>query len=120
MIIYHWTTHKIANKAIAENCLNKRNWKHYIEKENDFFSGTSWGLDFEKWKANHSVCFEIDTKDLINTHHLINGNKVFLRTQGIINDVFDPEAWRFESDYIDECFIVGNIKNFNVIAKRVY
>lgn len=119
MLIYHWTTEKIANKAISTNSLKKRRWKHFIE-EKGLVSGTSWGIDIKKWQSNHEVCFVIDTKDLINEYHLINGNKTYLRTQGMVNNNFDPNAWKFESDLVDECFIIGDIENFKSIIKKIH
>lgn len=120
MILYHWTNELNARKAIDTNCLKKRKWKHFIEEKKSLLNGISFCLNQERWKSNHDVCFVIDLNKIENEYFLINGNKTYLRTQGIINPNFDPNAWKYEEDAVDECFIIGDIKNFNsLIIKTI-
>lgn len=112
MIIYHWTTVKQALKALQSNKLAKRRWGHFIPEVDSIVKGTSWSAEHSKWQCDHPVCFMMDTDKLNNDHYHINGNKTYLRTQGMINPVFDPDAWKYESDTPDECFVVGDILNF--------
>lgn len=119
MLIYHWTTFENALKSFENNVLKKRRWKHFIEEKQTLLSGTSWGFDRMKWKSNHEVCIVIDSESINNERYLINGNKVYLRTQGIINKNFDPNAWKYESDTIDECFIIGDIIDFKLAVKEI-
>lgn len=112
MIIYHWTTVKQALKALQSNKLAKRRWGHFIPEMDAIVKGTSWSAEPSKWQCTHQVCFMMDTSKISNEHFHINGNKTYLRTQGMINPVFDSEAWKYESDIPDECFVVGDIVSF--------
>lgn len=115
MYLYHWTTYTEAFKIISKNKMKKRRWKHFIEEEKKLLSGISFGFSLDKWKADHDVCFVFNLEELTKNfkNYLINGNKTYLRTQGIINPKFDPTAWIFEDNKIDECFIVEDIENVN-------
>jgi hypothetical protein len=121
MFLYHWTTFKEAFKIISKNKMKKRKWNHFIDDENQLLSGISFGFSVDKWKADHNVCLVFNLEELTKNfkHYLINGNKTYLKTQGIINPDFDPKAWIFEDDKIDECFIVENIENINSYIVKV-
>lgn len=112
MIIYHWTTVKQALKALQSNKLVKRRWGHFIPEVGSIVKGTSWSVEHSKWQCDHKVCFMLDASKISNEKYHINGNQVYLRTQGIINKDFDPDAWKYESDIPDECFVVGDITSF--------
>ncbi len=121
MFLYHWTTYKEAFKIISQNKMKKRKWKHFIDDENKLLSGISFGFSVNKWKSDHNVCLVFNLEELTKNfkHYLINGNKTYLKTQGIINPDFDPNAWIFEDDHIDECFFVENIENVNLYIVNV-
>lgn len=119
MRLYHWTSQLNLDKLMKTNILKKRRWKHYIEDKKEFLSGTSWGLCKDRWKSDHEVCIEVDSDDILNERYFINGNKVYLRTQGLLVPNFDPNAWLYESTDVDECFIVGDIKNIKLLLKNI-
>jgi hypothetical protein len=112
MRLYHWTTAERALKVFATDTFTQRRWKHFLEKESRFAQGTSWGLDDVRWQADHTVCFVIDTTHLLNNLHSVNGERTYLLTKAMINPVFDPNAYKYESTEVDEIFIEGAIENF--------
>lgn len=112
MIIYHWTTVKQALKALQTNKLAQRRWGHFIPEIGAIVKGTSWSGEHSKWQCDHQVCFMLDASKISNEKYHINGHQIYLRTQGMVNKDFAPDAWKYESDVPDECFVVGDIVSF--------
>lgn len=111
MLLYHWTTIKQAKTALEKDSLKERRWKHFIPELDNLVSGTSWGINKTQWQSNHEVCLILDSEKISNQLFFINGNRTYVRTQGIVNPNFDPNAWQYESKSVDECFIIKSIDN---------
>ena len=114
MEIFHWVKPVAALKALVTNALGQRRWQHFLEAEQRFAKGTSWGLDAQRWQNDESqtICFVADADAFQNQKHLIAGNRTYLLTQGKLKANWDPNAWQYESKEIDEVFVEGSIQNF--------
>jgi septum formation topological specificity factor MinE len=102
-------TEKQLKKIIDNDLIKKSRWKHFIQEKNEFYHGSSWSYDSNRWKILHESCLIIHDDNLKGFH--INGNRTYLQTQGMINNNFDPDAYMFEDTKPDEYFIPGNINN---------
>ena len=113
MEIFHWVTPVEALKALATNTLGQRRWQHFLEAEQRFAKGTSWGMDAQRWQNDdaQTICLVADSDAIQNQKHLIAANRTYLLTQGKLKANFDPNAWQYESKDIDEVFIEGSIQN---------
>lgn len=119
MNLYHWTSVAVACRAIQRDALASRTWQHYIEGAGRFVRGTSWSRDPLQWKSDRQVCLVIDDSGIGNPIHHINGNRVYLQTQGMINPVADPECYKFEPTEPDEVFIEGRIHSLTSVLLEV-
>lgn len=117
--LYRWTTPVAATRMILQNVLKPRSWQHYIEGVDRYVQGTSWSRDPLRWKSDNQVCLVIDGSGITNPVHHINGNRVYLQTQGRINPNADPECYKFESTEPDESFIEGKIPNLALVLLEV-
>lgn len=119
MNIYHWTTLRTAILALTTDGLPARRWAHFLEAQDRFARGTSWGLDPYRWKADHSICLVIDDEAVTNTKHHVAGHRTYLLTQGKVNPVFDSDCWKLESTEVDEVFIEGKIRGLAIALSKI-
>lgn len=109
--LFHWTTAEKALVALRLDRLQSRRWKHFIESAQRMVQGSSWSFDPNRWSADNPVCLVIDACKLPNQRFSINGHRVFLQTQGMVQANFDPNAYLFESTDPDEEFVEGSVMN---------
>ena len=55
------------------------------------------------------MLIQIETEGLPNAIYPIPGHRTYLRTMGFLSSLHDPDAWKFESEEIDEFWIEGPI-----------
>lgn len=117
-MIYHYVDEKKLLNIITKNQIKPR-WKHYIEKEDRLIVGTSF-----TWDTTHSTIINMEypikmvfdrvklEKDYKS--YLINSNRTYLQTMGIIKpNLYDQTAYKYEDETPDELFVEGVISPLN-------
>ena len=111
--IYHWTSLEKALTALNSDRLQARRWQHWIEAEGKMISGTSWSLNPWKWAAEYPVCLVADRDRIANCIHSINGSRTFWQTKGMIDSLYDSNAYLLEPSDPDEEFVEGTIRELS-------
>lgn len=109
MLLYKWMTEKQLKKIIDNDMVRKSRWRHFIQEDNCFHGGSSWSYNPMRWKYSSTCCLIIHDDGLKGFH--INGNRTYLQTQGMINNLYDEKAYLLEEEKPDEYFIPGSIKD---------
>jgi hypothetical protein len=117
--IYHWTTASKAITALKTNRLQARRWQHYLEQEQRMTRGTSWATNPVQWARGNPVCFVADSLRIPNRIYSINGNRTFLLTKGMIDPLYDPNAYKFEPTEPDEEFVEGAIQSLSSVLIEI-
>ena len=116
-VVYHFLDNVKLKTALLKNSLSPQRWKHYIESENAFFSGISLALPLsDKLSATldrDAVLILDRTKINKLKTFLINSNRVYLQTKGLVDHNYDPTAYKFESETPDELFVVDKLQPLN-------
>ena len=108
--LYKWVTMPQFQKYLDAGKLPvKRGYAHYIEQQDDLVKGNSFTDEqhIGSWEGNALI--RIDTTTLNNQIFPVAGNRTYLRTMGMTKKDFDPDAWEFESEEIDEYWIAGPV-----------
>lgn len=106
--LYKWVDGPQFQKYIdAKKLPVKRGYAHYIETENKLIPGNSFTDKEHITSWTGDTLIRIDSTKIANKIYPIPGNKTFLRTKGMTNNNYDPDAWKYESDEIDEYWIAG-------------
>ena len=117
--LYHWTTSAKGLAALKNNRLQARRWAHYLENENLMVKGSSWSLDQWQWSRDNPICLVVDRAKLSNTIHSINGNRTYWQTKGMVDPLYDPDAYKEIPTDPDEEFIEGTVKPLSAVLTGV-
>jgi hypothetical protein len=117
--LYHWTSLSKAMTALKSDRLKARRWAHYLQVQDRMVKGSSWSFEKWRWSGESPICFVAQRSLLRNPIHHINGNRVFLQTKGILDLVYDPNAYKFESTDPDEAFVEGAVSPFSSVLASV-
>ena len=108
--LYKWVDGQQFQKYLdAKKLPVKRGYAHYIESEDKTIPGNSF-TDKEhisSWTGDTLI--RIDTNKIANKIYPVPGHKTFMRTKGMTSSSYDPNAWKYESDEIDEYWIAGSL-----------
>lgn len=118
-LLYHWTTLAKTITALRTNRLQARRWAHYLEGEHRMARGTSWSSDQWQWSRDNPVCFVANKSAFTNSIHPINGNRTFLQTKGMVDPLYDPNAYKLESTEPDEEFVEGTVDPFSAVLVQI-
>lgn len=108
--LYKWVNGKQFQKYLDNKKLPvKRNYAHFIDEKKDFIKGNSFTdeKNINKWSGDTLI--KIDTTQIKNNIYPIPGNRTYLKTMGMINNNYDPNAYKYESEEIDEYWIEGTL-----------
>jgi hypothetical protein len=117
MYLYRLVDKTFNNKKF----LFPKHWVHYIPAAKEFLRGNSFTdkAHINQWKGNLVIIIDTNKLSPDNKIFPINGNRIYLLTQGLINKDFDPEAYKLESEEINEYFITGTINLQKAMIKKV-
>lgn len=118
-LLYHWTSLKQAITALKSDRLKAGRWAHYLETQDRMVRGSSWSFEKWRWSGENPICFVAKMSLLRNPVHHINGNRVFLQTKGLLEPVYDPNAYKLEATDPDEAFVEGTVSLFSSVLARV-
>ena len=108
--LYKWVDGKQFQKYIdAKKLPVKRGYAHYIESEGKMIPGNSFTDKEHVSRWTGDTLIRIDTSKIPNRIYPIPGHKTFMRTKGMTSSTYDPNAWKYESDEIDEYWIAGQL-----------
>ena len=119
LMIYHWTTVSKAITAMKADRLQCRRWAHYIENQGKMVKGSSWSMNEWQWSRENPVCFVANRASFHNNIHSINGNRTYWQTKGMIDSLYDPNAYKLESSVPDEEFVEGTVRPLSGVLVRV-
>lgn len=108
--LYKWVDGKQFQKYIDSKKLPvKRGYAHYIESEGKMIPGNSFTdrKHIDRWTGDTLI--RIAASKIPNKIYPIPGHKTFMRTKGMTSSIYDPNAWEYESDEIDEYWVAGQL-----------
>jgi hypothetical protein len=108
--LYKWVDGPQFQKYIDKKKLPvKRGYSHYIESENAMIPGNSFTDKNHIGRWSGDTLIRINSSNLSNKIYPIPGHKTFMRTKGMTDNNYDPNAWKYEDDEIDEYWVAGPI-----------
>jgi len=106
--LYKWVEGNQFQKYIDSKKLPvKRGYAHYIESEGKMIPGNSFTDKEHIGRWTGDTLIRINASKISNKIYPIPGHKTFMRTKGMTSANYDPNAWKYESDDIDEYWIAG-------------
>lgn len=108
--LYKWVNGKQFQKYLdAKKLPVKRNYAHYIDSVGKLVPGNSFTDEEHIARWTGDTLIRIDATKISNKIYPIPGHKTFLKTKGMTDNNYDPNAWEFESNEIDEYWIAGTL-----------
>ena len=107
--LYKWVEMPQFQKYIdAKKLPVKRGYAHYIDQEQDFVKGNSFTDQSHVNSWTGDTLIRIPTSSINNKIYPVAGDRTYYKTLGMLNK-FDPNAWKYESEEIDEYWVAGPV-----------
>jgi len=118
--LYKWVNGQQFQKYIDAGKLPvKRKYAHYIDAVDRLVPGNSFTDEAHIGRWTGDTLIRIDASKLSNNIYPIAGNRTYLKTMGMTHSEYDPNAWEYEPEEIDEYWIEGpvDISSAEIIKK---